>query len=358
MKFGLQRKQFWEKLDEITSKAERTGLKSLDPADLRLLPALYRRTISDLSLLRTTGASSDLEVWLNNLVNRSYSLIYSNQPSTPQSFWHFLFHEYPLTVFKYRGYILAGIAVFILGTIIGLFSEFSFPVYVDMLMGNSMNSYRELTLSIPPGSDDTSLQLATRIEPQEMFSSFVMIALNNIRVAFLSFIAGVLAGLLTYFLLFFNGFMVGCITAIYLRSGHSLYFWAGILPHGAWELPLICLSGGAGIVIGLSWIFPKNNLRRVALAQSVQEAWKIIGPVAVWLLITGLIEGFVTPWRPFTDMPRFVLMICIGVLNFCVFVWFHWYFGVRAMKNQSKPNCLSPKTNAVPTLQSTKPERA
>lgn len=355
MKIGLQRKQFWIKLDAITTKAENSGLKSLEISELRLLPALYRRTISDLSLIRTTDASTEIEVWLNNLVNRAYSLIYSNQPATSKGFLSFLFYEYPLTVYKYRWYLLVGIAIFCIGILAGLLAEILSPALVSLLMGDMVNQYREITSSIPPGADNTALQLATRINPDEMFSSFVMIALNNIKVSFIAFITGVLAGVLTYFVLFSNGFMVGCLTAIYVKSGHSLYFWAGILPHGAWELPLICLSGGAGLIIGLSWIFPKNQIRRVSLAKASIEAWKIIGPIAVWLFITAIIEGFVTPWHPFTQMPRYILMISIGIFNFIVFIAFHWYFGLRAYRAYNTPKLLSPKTKAVPTLQSTNP---
>src|SRR5581483_9899356 len=67
-------------------------------------------------------------------------------------------------------------------------------------------------------------------------------------------------------------------------------FYSLILTHGVLELTAICISGGAGLMLGWALIAPGVLTRRDALRQAAGSA--------LMLVVAGLIESYVTPHFP------------------------------------------------------------
>ena len=55
-RFRTEREADWKRLDEIVTRTERTGVRSLDFDDARDLAVLYRQAMNSLSVARSISA--------------------------------------------------------------------------------------------------------------------------------------------------------------------------------------------------------------------------------------------------------------------------------------------------------------
>jgi uncharacterized membrane protein SpoIIM required for sporulation len=118
---------------------------------------------------------------------------------------------------------------------------------------------------------------------------------NNIRVAILAFAAGIAAGLGAAFVLLFNGLILGVVTGLAVNAGNGDLLLEWIPAHGILELSCIVVAGAAGMRMGWALVAPGHRRRGAALAAEARPAAEIVLGVAAWLVIAGLIEGFVSP---------------------------------------------------------------
>jgi uncharacterized membrane protein SpoIIM required for sporulation len=118
---------------------------------------------------------------------------------------------------------------------------------------------------------------------------------NNIRVAFLAFAGGMLLGLGTLYVLLYNGLLLGVVAGLAIGAGNGRPFFELVLAHGVLELSCIAVSGLAGLRIASAIIDPGNRARGDALRSESRAAVEIILGTMFWLVVAGLVEGFLTP---------------------------------------------------------------
>jgi uncharacterized membrane protein SpoIIM required for sporulation len=118
---------------------------------------------------------------------------------------------------------------------------------------------------------------------------------NNIGVTFLAFAGGILFGLGTLYVLLQNGVLIGVVGGLAIGSGNGRPFFELVIAHGILELSCIIVSGAAGLRLGWSIIDPGNRTRGEALRQEARAAIEIVLGTAPWLVVAGLVEGFLTP---------------------------------------------------------------
>src|SRR5690606_13311963 len=115
------------------------------------------------------------------------------------------------------------------------------------------------------------------------------------------------------------------IAAIMIRHDHGGHFFGLILPHGLLELTAVFVAGGVGLRLFWSWVEPG----RLSRAQSLAHEGRTVGTVALGLvgvlLVTGIIEAFVTP-SPLPTWAR----VGIGVLAEVLFVVYVFTLGRAA----------------------------
>jgi uncharacterized membrane protein SpoIIM required for sporulation len=128
---------------------------------------------------------------------------------------------------------------------------------------------------------------------QAEFSS--QIFTNNIRVAILSFAGGILLGVGALFMLIDNALILGTTFGIAVGVGNGPPLFQQVLAHGILELSCIAVAGAAGIRIGWALIDPGTRPRGVALREESRAAAEMLLGTAAWLVVAGLVEGFVTP---------------------------------------------------------------
>ena len=108
-------------------------------------------------------------------------------------------------------------------------------------------------------------------------------------------IAGALFVLPAVYVLAQNAINVGIVGGLMVANGRGDVFFGLIAPHGLLELTAVFVAAGAGMRLGWQWFDPGPRPRSVALAEEGRAAVAIAMGLAVVLLVSGVIEGFVTP---------------------------------------------------------------
>ena len=287
--FVAQRKPAWDQLALIVARAgaDRNGVRQLSRADLKALGSLYRRAANDLAYVRLRGGDPRLVDYLNDLVFRAHSLVYSERTPRSANVVRFLLVEFPRLLRRRKGYIYAAAAMFFLGGLLGAGMTAADPDLIGVFLpsrAGDVDFYKNLPKTV---TDET----------KPMFAAQLMT--NNIRVAILAFAVGVLGGLPTLLLLFANGLPIGSLAIQQHNAGYDTVLWSFLLPHGVPELTAIFIAGGAGMLIGHALVAPGELTRREALVVAGRDAVKLLLGTVMLFIIAGFIESFISP----TDLP-------------------------------------------------------
>lgn len=140
-------------------------------------------------------------------------------------------------------------------------------------------------------------------------------------------VAGGITGFFTPYVLFSNAHNIGLSAGFLGSQGLLGTFFEYISPHGQLELYSVFTGGAGGIAIFWSWIAPGHRTRSQALAESGRALFAITIGLIGSLLVSGIIEGFVTkqpwPWPVKTG---------IGTLALAAFLFYQWRIGGRAVR--------------------------
>jgi len=118
---------------------------------------------------------------------------------------------------------------------------------------------------------------------------------NNAWVAALALVGGALLCVPGIYILWQNALNVGVVGGLMAYAGRLDLFFGLITPHGLLELTAVFVAGGAGIRLGWQIIAPGPRPRSVALAEEGRSTLTIALGLVVVLLVSGLVEAFVTP---------------------------------------------------------------
>ncbi|MBW3594890.1 MAG: stage II sporulation protein M [Actinobacteria bacterium] len=271
----------WTRLDELIEQA-RGRPERLGPGGVRELGRLYRVAAADLALARRRWAGDPIVARLDALVGVARPLVYDTE-SQSEGLVRFFTTTYWQRV-RERPLLLASAAVL-------MFVPAALAVwwaYVDpaAALGLVPEEFRGATN--PRGGD-----LGFSVPQQAEFASAVFT--NNIRVTFLAFAGGIAVGLGTAFTLIYNGSFIGAVGGLAFASGHGSLFMELVTAHGVLELSCIVVAAAAGLRMGLAIVLPGPRTRGQALVDEARQAVAIVLGTAPWLVLAGLVEGFITP---------------------------------------------------------------
>jgi uncharacterized membrane protein SpoIIM required for sporulation len=280
-RFLGERQPVWTELDRLVTEAGKRP-ERLGPQGVRRLGTLYRGAAADLALARRRFPHDPLVRRLEALVGRARSLVYDVEVRR-ETLREFVVHGYWRRVVE-RPVFLAVSAVL-------LFAPFAAAVawaHADAGAAGRMVPAPFRAVTQRSGGD-----LGLSLDQQAAFASQILT--NNIKVTFLSFAGGIVLGFGTAAVLGFNGVLLGAVTGLAVQAGNGAPLAELVVAHGILELTCIVVAATAGLRMGWSLVDPGSLRRSEALTAESRRAVEILLGTAPWLVVAGLIEGFITP---------------------------------------------------------------
>jgi uncharacterized membrane protein SpoIIM required for sporulation len=288
--FRAEREPAWRHLEALITRAETTGLASLEARELLRLPILYRAVLSSLSVARAISLDRNLLTYLESLSSRAYFLVYGGRANALAAIGRFLAQTLPAAVRAARWYIAFSALCLALGAVLG---------YV-LTIGNLDWFYTFVSESSAQGrtptADTETLRRPLYIDGRGLserlttFASFLFT--HNARIGIMAFALGFAMGAPTVLLLFFNGLTLGAFAALYASRGLGTELWGWLLIHGVTELTAIVFCGAAGLMLGRAVVFPGEYTRLQNLARAGRRAAVIVIGAVLMFFVAALLEGF------------------------------------------------------------------
>jgi len=318
--FAGQRRQDWIELERLLAASARARRLRGSSEELSRFASLFRSACADLARARASGYPDDLCDYLNSLTARSHNLFYVAPPFDPRLISRFFTLLFPMAVRRNAAYVTAGLLLFY-GPLLGM-------------IGLSVSQQQVLYQLIPRQTLEQVEKMYEKGHAQGREET-VDVAMtgfyvrNNIGIAFQCFAAGIFIGLGSIITLLFNGMVIGAIMGFVAQTPAAMNLLSFIIGHGPFELTAICISGAAGLRLGLGLLITGNRRRTESLRLAAREAVYLVIGAAVLLTGAALIEGFFSP----SALPMAV-KFAFGGLCTCFLVWYLAFFNrakVRAL---------------------------
>ena len=296
----------WARLEQLVGRSRLTGAETDELLDL------YQRASTHLSVVRSASPDPSVVTYLSTLLARARLTSAGRHTSTWSELGRFFTRSFPGALYRLRWWWGPTALLNVLAAALVAAWTLAHPeVYTSVLTPEEINAY--------VGTDF-----------QHYYSEFAhhefasMVWVNNAWVSAQVIVLGVL-GLPVLYILFQNIANLGVAAALMISHGRTGLFFGLILPHGLLELTAVFIAGAVGLRLFWSWVEPGPRTRLQSFAAEGRSAVGVaLGLVAV-LLVSGVIEGFVTP----SDLPT-VVRVGIGVVVESAFMAYVFVLGRRA----------------------------
>ncbi len=298
----------WQRLEELVRQRRLTGAESDE------LVERYQQVATHLSVVRTSAADPSLVAHLSSLLARARNRAAGARVGTWRGVASFFMERFPAALYRLRWWWLGVLAANVLLTAVMMLWLLENPNVQQSLMSPS-----EVDQLVNEDFENYYSEYAAG-----HFAAQVWI--NNAWVATLCLALGVL-GFPVIYLLFQNVANLAIIGSIMHRADHGGHFWGLLLPHGLLELTAVFVAGGVGLRLFWSWVEPGSLTRSQSLAHEGRTAGTVaLGLVAV-LMVSGVIEAFVTP----SGLPTWA-RVGIGIIAEAVFFAYVFILGLAASR--------------------------
>jgi len=299
-------------------------LKGENEIDADSLAELYIHITDDLSYASTFYPDSPVVDYLNGIAIHAHQKIYKNKKEKRARFIDFWKYEVPLAVRKSHRPLLYSLFIFSLAVAIGLFSMQTNPEFVRGIMGDA---YVNMTADNIDNGDPLAVYKSS-----SKGNMFIGISTNNVRVSFLVYVLGILGSIPAAYILFTNGIMVGAFVGYFIQRGLSWIALSTIFIHGALEVSAIVIAGGAGLVLGNSFLFPGTYSRKDALLEGARRSLKIIIGLVPVFIVAAILESYVTRlYIELGDIGRSLIVL----LSFAFIIWYFIIYPIKVERDGS-----------------------
>ncbi len=274
----------------LTVKVDKKGLSALTSSELKRFCLLYRAAATQLARMRTFSHSVARKQYLNEVVARAHTHLYSRKQK--HSIWPQLLLTplvIPQVVRRTFRYHLAAFLLVLIGGFYGFHgtrADLEWGLHF-VAPGDTRTGYAEydtLYESLRQGRDQSGGE-------KSRFASFLW--QHNTKVSMTAFFSGLLAGVPTVLIMLFNGTFLGVYSAHFHMHGLASEWWAWILPHGVTEFLGIIILGGGGLLIGKTILVGQPNVTRAEAFRRIRGslAYLVLLAFPVFLC-AALIESF------------------------------------------------------------------
>jgi uncharacterized membrane protein SpoIIM required for sporulation len=313
----------WNRLAELSGRRRLTG------AEADELVGLYRQVATHLSLVQTRAPDPQLIARLSRLLARGRAAAVGTARVRGWSaIARGVLVDFPVTVYRTWRWSVSVAAA-------------SIGVSAAMMLW--LRAHPERVRRVLPGNEihqlaDKDFADYYSEHPAQAFAAHVWT--NNALVAALAMFLGItLIG--TLYVLWQNTLNLGLVGGVMLGAGKGSVLFGLILPHGMLELSAVFVACGLGLRTGWAWVAPGARPRAEALAEAGRTAAvAALGLVGV-LLVSGVIEAFVTP----SGLPTWA-RIGIGALAELAFLSYVVVLGRRGLRAGASGD-LTPEESAA-----------
>jgi uncharacterized membrane protein SpoIIM required for sporulation len=300
----------WDRLAALTRRQRR-----LTGAEADELVSLYQRVGTHLSALRASGADPVTIGRLSGLIGDARGAVTGAQAPVWRDISRYFLVSFPAALYASRrwwltiGLLFYLVAAWMAWRIIAhpeVLDSVTTPAQIQQLVDKDFANYY---------SENPAQDFALRVWINNATVSAAVLAIGVLLVP-------------TMFVLWSNAMNLGINAGVMIGHDRADVFFGLITPHGLLELTAVFVAAAAGLRLGWSWIAPGPRTRMHALAQTGRATVGMAIGLGVILLITGLIEAFVTP----SHLPTAV-RVGIGVLVEIGFFVYVWTLGRRAAKS-------------------------
>jgi uncharacterized membrane protein SpoIIM required for sporulation len=276
----------WALLDVLVTRMEKRSIKALSDNDLLALPGLYRTTLSSLSVARDTSLDRALITYLEQLCTRAYFQIYGVQTPAHRQIARFFARGWPEAV-RSLWRETAFCALLTVGAaVVAYLLIRSDPGWFYSIIPQALAGGRD------PAASAEFLRSTLYDKQQDLLAVFAtFLFTHNSQVAIFSFALGFAFAVPTILLILYNGLMLGAFIAVFESKGLGWNLAAWLMIHGTTEIFAICISGAAGIRIGLAIAFPGALSRMDAAVRAGRTGATAMVGTVVMLGVAALLEG-------------------------------------------------------------------
>jgi uncharacterized membrane protein SpoIIM required for sporulation len=271
------------------------------------LGALYRGAAADLALARRLFPGDPLTARLETLVIRARAVVYADV-GRRRAPWDFIVNGYWRLIAERKMVVLLAAVLMFGGAVFAFVWGWSDPdAAAGLVPGDFIN-----------GADPPRGSRGLSASESAAFSS--QIFTNNIQVTLQSFAAGLLFAVGGAFMLVYNGLILGAVLGVAAANGNAGQVLRLIVAHGVLELSCIVVAAAAGLQIGWALVSPGPLRRRDAVAAQARPAMAMVLGTAPWLVVAGLVEGYVSP-AGFGGAAPYLVGLGLGGLYWGLVVW-------------------------------------
>ncbi|MEV6211939.1 stage II sporulation protein M [Kitasatospora sp. NPDC051914] len=306
--FVASHQEEWHRLEALSRRRRLSG------AEADELIALYQRTTGHLAQVQSAAPDPMLEGRLTTLVARGRSAVTGARTSSWRDAGRYFTVGFPAALYRARRWWIPVAVLSLLVSALVAWWVSSHPEVRDSL--GAPEQLREMTR---PGG---GFEAYYSEHPATSFAFQVWT--NNAWVAAQCLVFGVLLGLPVLFVLFQNVLNLGIGLGLMSSAGRLDLFLGLLLPHGLLELTAVFVAAGVGLRLGWTVVDPGRRTRATALAEEGRAAIGMAVGLAAVLMVTGVIEAFVTP----SGLPTWA-RISIGVTVEVLFLLYALVHGRR-----------------------------
>lgn len=282
----------------------------------------YIELTNDLAYAQTFYPGSKTKEYLNGLAVFAHQSVYKDQKSSGNEIVRTFKYRVPEAVYRNRKQILHSFLITLLATLIGWISAHYDDSFVRLILGDS---YVGQTIeNIIAGNPAAIYSSGSEI------GGFFAITINNVRVAFMAFALGVFLSVGTGYVLFSNGIMLGAFHYIFYKYGVLGTAMSAIWIHGAFEISMIVIAGGCGLIVGNSILFPGSYTRLESFKIKIKDAATILFSTIPFFIIAGFLESFVTRHYDFSV----VVSLLIILVSFVIVILYYYFVPKHLSKKQ------------------------
>ena len=316
--FVAREKPSWTELDEALGRLEQDPDAALRLAHAQRLHYLYQRAGSSLAKLQGFPPENELRRFVEALVSRAYTQLFDRRRrGTRVRARQFLTVTWPRAFQRQLAAFWLALAVTLVGAGFGASVLSADPDSKDVIMPFS-HLLGDADARVAAEESQVNHRLGNG---KSTFAAQLMN--NNISVSIRAVALGMTWGIGTLVLLFYNGVVLGAVAFDYISAGHWEFLFAGLLPHGAIEIPAILIAGQAGLVLGGALVgWGDNTPLRSRFRKVSGDVTTLIVAFALMLVWAGFVEAFFSQYHEPT-IP-YSLKIVFGALEGIALVALLW----------------------------------